>query len=75
MSIFDGVVFIPLKGGLKKGYKYDAIIIDILDPVEHKLIWRGSGQDRIRGKKNPEEVKKGLLEAVKAIMKDFPPEK
>ncbi len=56
-------------------YEVGTLIIDILDPVEHKVIWRGSGQDQIIGKKNPDEVEKRLHEAVTAIMKDFPPPK
>ena len=54
-------------------YEVGTLIIDILDPVAHKLLWRGSGQDRIREKKKPEEIGAGIREAVTAIMKDFPP--
>jgi hypothetical protein len=56
-------------------YEVGTLIIDILDPVEHKLIWRGSGNDRIREQKNPEDMGKGINGAVAAIMKDFPPAK
>ncbi len=54
-------------------YEVGTLIIDILDPDQHKLIWRGTGEDRLKGNKKPEEVTKGIDEAVAAIMKDFPP--
>ncbi len=53
-------------------YEVGTLVIDVLDPVAHKLIWRGTGQDRIGKKKQPEQVTKGINEAVTAIMKDFP---
>ena len=56
-------------------YEVGTLIIDILDPGPHKLVWRGAGQDHISGKKSPAEIEKGLNEAVTAIMKDFPPAK
>lgn len=70
----------PYWGGMMRSttaYEYEVgtLIIDILDPNQHKLIWRGTGQERISDKKNPEEVEKGINEAVAAIMKDFPPAK
>ncbi len=56
-------------------YEVGTLIIDILDPNQHKLIWRGTGEDRISGNKNPEELEKGINGAVTAIMKDFHPAK
>ena len=51
------------------------LIIDILDPVKHKLIWRGSGSKMISGESSPEKTTKKMNEAVTAILKDFPPAK
>ena len=70
----------PFWGGSTRtttAYEYEVgtLVIDILDPVQHKLIWRGTGEDRISGNKDPEKVSKGINEAVAAIMKDFPPVK
>ncbi len=53
-------------------YEVGTLVIDVLDPVQHKLIWRSTGQDRIGKNKKPEEVTRGINEAVRAIMKDFP---
>ena len=56
-------------------YEVGILIIDILDLVKHKLIWRGSGSKMISGESNPEKITKKINEAVSAILKDFPPAK
>ena len=56
-------------------YEVGTLIIDILDPAAHKLIWRGSGSKMISGKSNSEKITKKINEAVSAILKDFPPAK
>ena len=56
-------------------YEVGTLIIDILDPAGHKLIWRGTGKDRLRGTGDPDKISKRVNEAVTAIMKDFPPVK
>lgn len=56
-------------------YEVGTLIVDILDPVGHKLIWRGTGKDRLHGNDNPEEITRRINEAVTAIMEDFPPGK
>lgn len=63
-------------GGMRtsttREYEVGTLVVDILDPREHKLIWRSTGKDRLKSKKDPEAVTKGINEAVSAIMKDFP---
>ncbi len=56
-------------------YEVGSIIIDILDPIKHKLIWRGSGSKMLSRESNSEETTKRIDEAVTAILKDFPPVK
>ncbi len=53
-------------------YEVGTIMVDILDPVQHKLLWRGTGQGRIKKDEKPEGVTLSINEAVSAIMKDFP---
>jgi len=53
-------------------YEVGTLVVDILDPKEYKLIWRSTGKDRLKSKKDPEAVTKGINEAITAIMKDFP---
>ncbi len=56
-------------------YEVGTLIIDILDPVHHKLVWRGSGSDRLSSDADPEKATTRINEAVAAILKDFPPPK
>lgn len=56
-------------------YEVGTLIIDILDPVQHKLLWRGSGSDRIRHEADPEKAIIKINEAVAAILNGFPPAK
>ncbi len=71
----------PFRGGramhtmTTREYEVGTLIIDILDPADHKLIWRGTGEDRIRGTGDPEKTTRGINDAVDAIMKTFPPAK
>jgi hypothetical protein len=53
-------------------YEVGTLVVDILDPKEYKLVWRGTGKDRLKSKKDPEAVTRGINEAISAIMKDFP---
>ncbi len=63
-------------GGMRttttREYEVGTLIVDILDPKEQKLIWRGTGKERIGSSKDPESVTKEINEAIAAIMKDFP---
>jgi len=63
-------------GGMRttttREYEVGTLIIDILDPKQHKLIWRGTGSDRVSAKQDPESLTIGINSAVAAIMKDFP---
>ena len=54
-------------------YEVGTLIVDILDPLHHKLIWRGSGSDRLSGVSDPGKATQEIYEAVTAILKDFPP--
>ncbi len=71
----------PYRGGstmettTSSEYEVGTLIIDILDPAGQKLIWRGTGKDRLNGTGDPEKITKRINEAVTAIMKDFPPVK
>lgn len=56
-------------------YEVGTLIIDILDPVKHKLIWRGSGSKMLSSESNSEETTRRINESVAAILKDFPPAK
>jgi len=54
-------------------YEVDTLSVDILDPVQHKLFWRGSGRDRLGSGDDPEKSIRKINKAVEVILKDFPP--
>ena len=54
-------------------YQEGTLLIDIVDPKAKQLIWRGSGQARIRRSSTPEEREQRIDEAVAEILKSYPP--
>jgi hypothetical protein len=54
-------------------YQEGTLLIDVIDPAAKQLVWRGSGQARIRQRSTPEERKARIDEAVKEILEKFPP--
>jgi hypothetical protein len=54
-------------------YQEGTLLIDVIDPSSKQLVWRGSGQARIRQSSTPEDRKARIDEAVKEILEKFPP--
>jgi len=56
-------------------YELGTLIIDIVDRERDDLIWRGSGQAKLRksDKRSSAERDRDMADAVKAILEDFPP--
>ena len=54
-------------------YQEGTLLIDLVDPKAKQLIWRGSGQARVRRSSTPEEREQRIDEAVAEILKSFPP--
>lgn len=54
-------------------YQEGTLLIDVIDPKSKQLIWRGSGQARIRRSSTPEQREQRIDEAVAEILKSFPP--
>lgn len=50
------------------------LFVDILDPVQHRLIWRGTGTDRLMSNGGPETVTRGIYNTITAILASFPPQ-
>jgi hypothetical protein len=50
-------------------YEQGSLIIDVVNPETHDLIWRGSAQAEVNRKKGNEQ----LTEAIKRILERFPP--
>jgi len=50
------------------------LMLDVLEPEEQKLVWRGSAQARLHEDWSSEERTEHINEAVKQILERFPPE-
>jgi hypothetical protein len=54
-------------------YEEGTLILDIVDPKNKELIWRGSAQDEVHFKSTPEKDQAQLNEAVRKMLEKFPP--
>jgi hypothetical protein len=63
--------------GVPRTYVYEyeegTLILDIVDPKDKQLIWRGSAQDEVHFKSSPEKDQTQLNEAVRMMLQTFPP--
>lgn len=56
-------------------YDEGTLLIDFIDRDKDDLLWRGSGQSRIRPTNSPEEREKKVRTVVDAILERFPPKR
>jgi hypothetical protein len=49
--------------------------LDMYDPTEKKLVWRGSVSKTLDPKAKPEKVQKNLAKAAAKLLKNYPPTK
>jgi hypothetical protein len=54
-------------------YQVGTLYIDVLNPANDELLWRGTGQATMDDSATPEEQNANMLEAVRKIMETFPP--
>jgi hypothetical protein len=54
-------------------YEQGTLIIDVLDPIQQRLLWRGIGSGQVVEDQPEETARKNLTSAVKQIMEKFPP--
>ena len=54
-------------------FEKGTLIFDFLDPVGHKLIWRGTGSDRVVEGRSDSEANRNLKRAISEILAGFPP--
>jgi hypothetical protein len=63
-------------GGISTyNYTEGTLIIDMFDAVNKQLAWRGSGTGVLDENPSPEQLTKGINEAVAAILSQYPPKK
>jgi hypothetical protein len=56
-------------------YAAGTIIIDVVNPKDKRMVWRGTASDVIDPDLSPEEREKRIQEAVHEILGQFPPKK
>jgi uncharacterized protein DUF4136 len=49
------------------------LVIDISDPAEKDLIWRGTGTKSLNPSGNPQKNEERLQKAIAKILKNYPP--
>jgi hypothetical protein len=63
--------------GMPESYVYEyeegTLILDIVNPKNKELMWRGSAQDEVHFKSTPEKDQAQLNEAVHKMLEKFPP--
>jgi Domain of unknown function (DUF4136) len=62
-------------GGGVSSYEYEegSLILDFVDAKSKKLIWRGAAKAEVQNLNTPEKSEKVINEAVKEILKKYPP--
>lgn len=53
-------------------YKKGTLILDILNPKNEKIVWRGMATDILKEHKTPQERMAYINKVVKEVMKNFP---
>jgi hypothetical protein len=64
------VVSVPRPGGYDS--EQGTLVIDVADPHDDGLVWRGSGSGRVLRRPSPEQSTRGIEDAVSEILADFP---
>jgi hypothetical protein len=55
-------------------YEEGTLLIDLVDALSRQLVWRGSGEARVRRSTSPEQREERIRKAVAEILADFPPD-
>ncbi len=54
-------------------YEEGTLVIDMVDPMTNNLIWRGTAMKTLEQNPSPERQTKNIADAVRAVLKNFPP--
>ncbi len=49
------------------------LVLDMYDPTQHQLVWRGSATKTLEPSSDPEKNLKNLQKSVDKLLKDYPP--
>jgi hypothetical protein len=55
-------------------YERGTLLIDVLEPTERRLVWRGSTDARVTRRSDPARRDQQIDEAVQSILGRFPPQ-
>lgn len=55
-------------------YDEGMLVIDITDPINRKLLWRGTGTHHVSRHSDPKKITKEVNENVEKILAQFPPQ-
>ncbi len=56
-------------------FEEGTLIIDFLDPTDHKIIWRGIGSEKIDGEGTEADAKRKINKVITRILKTIPSKK
>lgn len=62
-----------MEGNIEVHYEVGTLILDVMDPKNKELIWRGSAEASILKTTPPEKLEKIINEAVDKMLEEFPP--
>lgn len=54
-------------------YEEGTLLIDLIDAPSKQLVWRGTGEARVRESPSPEQREERIRQAVREILASFPP--
>jgi hypothetical protein len=57
----------------ERTYEEGSLIIDVLDPQDGRIIWRGIAEATIRSADPPETRQKRITDAARRLLEQFPP--
>jgi hypothetical protein len=60
-------------GGTISDYEEAQLMIDIINPADNEMIWRGQGERTAYNSSKPEKITSAVNDAVARILKKFPP--
>jgi len=68
--------YYPFYGSETYIYTYDqgTLIVDIVNPSNRKLVWRGTAIDKVNFSNTPEQKQQKITEVVRKLFMQFPPQ-
>jgi len=55
-------------------YTEGTFVVDLIDPMRNRSVWRSTIQSRLRAQPDPESARKNRAAAARAVFEQFPPE-